>query len=653
MENHQTSAANITPEKLAIMKLKAGGFERDILSEPSSPTGRRQSFAFGSHSNDLRSSLTRRSSRQVSTSRRASTFLQSHRSKMSMELTSQAEGKFFALMDLMTTASREASSLKESWAMIIAERDALAREKEDLLVRVDEVTETLERQEAEYLHHGHEHGERKRHVEKLLLELSAALTAVSDHKKKMADRDHELERVRTELTDLRATVTRSHGDHDKTKAEVEALYAKLKACEVDRDSAKQDSHKHHGDLRSLLREHTDLKSKFEETSTKFESTRKEALSLTDRIKIFELERDESLHEKDRLQDELKRAKIRAEEASRELIALTERHDRVQRDHHKLKETVRTIETERDDYALSIENLRREVKAKTTGWEEADSRCADVTLKYDHIKREVVSVKEKLRDVEVERSELRDAVDRSREEHRLIIIERDQHKEDLDDERRKVVDGHRRITLLEESLRRAEQTVTDVKSEIYNLTERNKVLLREGDEHQGKHSRLTTEITELHDKLAIFQAEIRNLTHARDRAHSDLEAWKHKYEEITETITSYDDSSAEFEFEIESLRTLLREAREQKERAISARHTADRERDEALAKYEEKCREMERFEESASSVYHSHSRVGGGGGKTVSRTVSSGTTLHHHQGGKHEGHEHGHEHGNGGGMFNSP
>ena len=99
-----------------------------------------------------------------------------------MELTSQAEGKFFALMDLMSTASREAGSLKESWARIIREREALVREREELLERVEEVTETLERTQSEYHHHGHEHGERKRQVEKLLLELSAALTTVNELK---------------------------------------------------------------------------------------------------------------------------------------------------------------------------------------------------------------------------------------------------------------------------------------------------------------------------------------------------------------------------------------------------------------------------------------------------------------------------------------
>jgi len=179
-------------QKLTLMKIKAGGFEQEFLSEPTTPTNIPPTLDFP----PLRSNH-QAGSMHSSASRRSSSFLASHRSKMSMELTSQAEGKFFALMDLMSTASREASSLKESWARIIAERDALAREREELEIRVEEVTETLDRTQSEHQHHGHEHGERKRQVEKLLLELTAALTAVSDHKKRAADQDRELERVRT------------------------------------------------------------------------------------------------------------------------------------------------------------------------------------------------------------------------------------------------------------------------------------------------------------------------------------------------------------------------------------------------------------------------------------------------------------------------
>jgi len=658
----------ITPEKLTIMKLKAsglGGIDRDVFSEPSSPS-RNRSFSFGSQANGMShgashgashsSSIGRRSARQSSSlSRRSSSFLQSHRNTMSMELTSQAEGKLFAFVDTMSSAAREAASLKESWARMMAERDSLLRERDELLVTVEEVTEEFQRKDAEHSHHGHEHGERKRQIEKLILELTAAMTAIAEHKKKLADRDRDLQSVRHELHELHSSVSLTHTDRERTKTELEGAYAKLKMCEDERDSARLDADRHHNELRNLLREHTEVKSKYNEASSKFEFTRKEVLALTDRIKVFELERDEHLHEKDRLHDELKRLRFRADDTTREFTELTERHDRVQRELHKLKETIRLIETERDDFSITIENLRREVKAKATGWEESDARCDDLTLKHEHIKREVVSLKDKLRDVEMERTDLREAVERSREDHRLIVIERDQVKQDLHDEQRKVEDGHRRVNVLEESLRRSELNITEIKTEIITLTERNKVLHREGDESRGKHGHLTAEIASLMEKLALFEAEISSLKYARDRAHSDLNAWKHKYEEITETITTYEDSSAEFEFEITSLRTLLSEAREQKERAIAARYAADRERDEYITKYEEKCREMERFEENASSVYHASGGGGGGRKSHISRIVSSTGTAVHHEGagnGHNHGNSHGHlhEHNEGNSMF---
>jgi chromosome segregation ATPase len=641
MEDTHTSLPNITPEKLTLLKIKHGELGRDVFSEPSSPISGHRSLNF---SNDVHSAVTRRStSRSASASRRRSSFLHSHRSEMSRELTSQAEGKFFALMDLMSTASREASSLKESWARIVSERETLLRERDELQTRVEEVTETLERRESEYHHHGHESMEKKKHVEKLLLELSVAVAAVQEHKNKVADKDRELERTRTELKELRSSMTHTHSEHAAIKSELEATYIKLRECEDDRDHAKEDLHKHHGELRTLQREQTDLKSKFAETCSKFESSRKEVLTLNDRVKIWELERDEHIHEKDRLQEELRRAKHKAEESSRELYELTERYERTLRDTTKIKETLRVVEIERDEHALLIENLRRDVKAKTAGWEEADERCADITLKYEHLKREVTSVKEKLRDIEAREIELREASERSREQHRLIVIERDQLKEDLHDECGKVEDGHRRVGVLEDSLRRAESTVIELRSEIHTLTERNQALFREEEQGRSQNEHLHTELSGLKEKILILQAEIRIVSETRDRHRKELDDWKHKYEEVTETITEYRDDNGELEFEIESLRTLLREAREQKERAISARYTADRERDEYISKYEEKCREMEKFEESASAHYHSHSK---GEGKTsFTRTISSGTTVHHDKHSHHDIAE-----ANGDGMF---
>jgi len=103
---------DVTPEELSIMKLKdaVSLSDRQFLSQPGTPTGRRKSFDFSNGLDVGRSSSLARSNRQFSSStRRSSALRQSHGGgKLSMELTRKAEGKFFALMDLVSNASREA-----------------------------------------------------------------------------------------------------------------------------------------------------------------------------------------------------------------------------------------------------------------------------------------------------------------------------------------------------------------------------------------------------------------------------------------------------------------------------------------------------------------------------------------------------------------
>lgn len=216
-----------------------------------------------------------------------------------------------------------------------------------------------------------------------------------------------------------------------------------------------------------------------------------------------------------------------------------------------------------------------------------SQFSESNLKYEHIKRELLSVKEKLRDVELESTEHHEALERQREHYRVLSIERDELRDEVTTSNRKADDHRRQVMLLTENLRRTETTVSDLRSELHSVTERVKHITIERDDARGKHTLLRTEIAELKEQITAFHAEIRTITGDRDRLRGELEKTRREYEEITETITSFKDDSGELEFEIDSLRTMLREAREQKEQAISARNTADRERDQYISKYEEK------------------------------------------------------------------
>jgi len=116
---------------------------------------------------------------------------------MSKELTGKAESKFFALMELMASASREASSLKEIWLQIITERESWAAREEELLEQIDEYCETIEKKEKEHGHYSHEHEERRTLIETQRLEIAALSASVTEYKRKVTERDHELERSAT------------------------------------------------------------------------------------------------------------------------------------------------------------------------------------------------------------------------------------------------------------------------------------------------------------------------------------------------------------------------------------------------------------------------------------------------------------------------
>jgi len=113
-------------------------------------------------------------------------------------------------MELMASASREASSLKEVWTKLIAERESWAEERQELMDSVTEITSELERRDTERHHHNDEHIDSKKKIEKLLLDMSVAIAGISAEKKKVADRDHELGHVRRELVDSQETVIRHH-----------------------------------------------------------------------------------------------------------------------------------------------------------------------------------------------------------------------------------------------------------------------------------------------------------------------------------------------------------------------------------------------------------------------------------------------------------
>ena len=248
------------------VSMAAHPFKRSLLRS-ASPTGSARS-SFGA-------------SRRHVVSRRFSggSLMRSHRSEVSKELTLQGEREFFALMELLSNISRRSSSLKDAWVKLISERETCLSEVDKMQEQFEEYTEIIERKEKEQSQHHHDHEEREKEVSKLHLELNAVLASVSEYKKKLTDRDTDLDNTRRELHEHQEMTSLLRSEHDEMKQSLGAFQLKLKSSEEERSHARKDAEKHHGDLRHLNHKYSELHAKFSELTSKHESTHKELLSV--------------------------------------------------------------------------------------------------------------------------------------------------------------------------------------------------------------------------------------------------------------------------------------------------------------------------------------------------------------------------------------
>ena len=147
--------------------------------------------------------------------------------------------------------------------------------------------------------------------------------------------------------------------------------------------------------------------------------------------------------------------------------------------------------------------------------------ADIVLKFEQSKRESIDKDGRLHGLESEIHELRQRLERSQEDHRTVIVERDQLRDDVESERRRVSDTHRQLATLQETLTRTESVLKDVRAEVYSTTERIKHIEHERDDLKDKNHHLHSDLNGLKEKLALLQAEIRTMTEARDQVSVEM------------------------------------------------------------------------------------------------------------------------------------
>jgi chromosome segregation ATPase len=304
-------------------------------------------------------------------SRRSTSFTHLHRSEVSRELTTYAESEFHALMELMSGISRRSSSLKEVWTKIISERESCFSEMDQMYEQFDEYSETIERRERESQQHSHEHGDRKKEVSKLRLDITAALTTVSEYKKKLVERDTELGEARREIAEYKDNFNYLKEEHEETKTTLEQTQQKLVICEEGRRYAEEDAKKHHGELRSLKQQFVELQTSHSELTSKYESTHTEMLSLKQSNTTLRKEKHEWMHEKGELDEHVRKCHHRHDELKRKFKELTESYEKKVRDVHELQETVTKTKYENEELHQKIKELRRELDEEHCRWEDAE------------------------------------------------------------------------------------------------------------------------------------------------------------------------------------------------------------------------------------------------------------------------------------------
>lgn len=565
---------------------------------------------------------------------RRSGFTRSHRSSASKELTIQAESEFLALMELMSGISRRSSSLKEVWMKIISERELFALEMDRMYEQFEEYTETIERHERERHCHNNESEERKKEVTKLRLELTAAVSASVGYKKKLHDVEGELGKARNEISELKDVYKYLKEEHEETKKTLEETQLKLVASIDACHDAEEDAKKHHGELEAMEMKYIELRSSHTELTSKFESTHKEVVSLKQSVSIYKKEKDEWLCERGELEDRVRKCGHRCDELKRKVKEITESFEKKKHEltetieskkHelHETKEKMLKYKHEKEELHQKVKELRIELEEEHKRWEDAEDRCGKWRLKWEQLEREITSVREEIHLVEIERTELQETVTKKTEEYRTLIIEKRKLEKEHHGKCKESEDRHREIVVIQETLRRTETTLKEKTELIHTLHERIERVERDRDEVRGRCGTLEAELATVQTAIVSLKLEIETVSEERESLREKYHECETKYEEICETVSEYHESSSGFEYEITSLRSMLREAREEREKAITLRISADRERDEATARYEAKCREMEKMEESLSHRYHGHEERSES--RTVNRRFVSGSS----------------------------
>lgn len=245
-----------------------------------------------------------------------------------------------------------------------------------------------------------------------------------------------------------------------------------------------------------------------------------------------------------LEESLRKANHKCHEFSSKIEELTKSYEKRVQEVHRLKHTVSEVECERDELHHSLEELKWKAEENNSKWEDAEDRCGKWKLKWEHSDRESPSIREEIRLFRAEKTELRETKAKKVEELRVALVEKDRISADFHAEGKKAEEHHRKISLLQETIRRHEASIKERTESIRVLHERVENLGTERDDARGKCGDLTIEVEQLQASVTSLTTEITVIQEKQDAVCEQLSECETRYEEqMSEQMRAHAKSSS--------------------------------------------------------------------------------------------------------------
>jgi len=540
-----------------------------------------------------------------------------HYSEVSKELTQAAESEFLALMELMSSMTRRSSSLKEIWMKLISERETHYNEMDRMYERIEEYTEIIEKHERESQGQVQEQEERRKELVKLRLELSIITASSAEWKSKFHEKDGELGKAYSRISELEDLYKYSEEKYEESKSTLEQTELQLTAA-LDRcEHAEADARKHEIEIDSWKSKYSKLQTSSTEISSKYKSSLLEITSLKTQNETHIKERNEWQHEKGELDDQIRKGGLRVVELKDELEEITSTLAKKKRELHESEDTVRTTtETLNKTKHLleesegSFTKKKREYQELLVRFNDVEDRCRKLDTKCQHYVDCITTLEQTIIKHEAERTSLQETITELKSTHAGLTSTYEELQRTHHATCKESSDRQRLILVHAATISRLEHLVKEKTETIHTLNERTERLTTDLQASKTTIATHLATLSTLKATLATQTLSLDTITAERDDYLERLTTCESQYTQLCAWRDDQAEGSSAFEYEISSLRSMLREVREEREAAIRRREQADRERDEATAKYEAKCRELDRVEESWSRMWSERATQGG-------------------------------------------